>query len=46
MSDRASQAYFWTASWQAGEREAEEEIRLGRTKRFTTVEDLLRWLAT
>ena len=30
----ASQAYFWTDTWQRGEREAHEDIRRGRVKRF------------
>ncbi len=25
------QAYFWTKEWQAGEREADEDIKAGRT---------------
>ena len=28
----ASQAWFWTATWQAGETRATEDIRTGRTK--------------
>ena len=34
-----SQAYFWTRAWQAGEREAEEDIRKGRIKRFKSVKE-------
>jgi len=30
----ASQVYFWTDEWQRGEREAREDIRRGRVKRF------------
>lgn len=37
----ASQAYFWTEEWQAGEREAEEDRRKGRVKRFRTAEELI-----
>ena len=37
-----SQAYFWTPEWQAGEREAEEDIRKGRVKRFHTVKALIK----
>lgn len=44
MNNTSSQAYFWTPEWQAGERDAEEEIREGRTHRFPTVEALLAWL--
>jgi len=36
-----SQAYFWTKEWQAGEREAEEDIRKGRVKRFKSVKELM-----
>ncbi len=37
-----SQVYFWTEQWQREEREAEEDIRAGRVKRFERVEDLIR----
>ncbi len=36
-----SQAYFWTKEWQAGEREADEDIRRGRVKGFKSVKDLM-----
>ena len=36
-----SQAYFWTKEWQKGERDAEEDIRKGRVKKFKSVKDLL-----
>jgi bifunctional DNA-binding transcriptional regulator/antitoxin component of YhaV-PrlF toxin-antitoxin module len=36
-----SQAYFWTREWQAGEREAEEDIRRGRVKKFKSVKELM-----
>ncbi len=39
-----SQAYFWTQEWQAGEREAEEDIRRGRVKRFKRVRSLMKEL--
>lgn len=35
------QAYFWTKQWQEGEIEAEEDIKAGRVKKFTSVEDLI-----
>ncbi len=38
----ASQAYFWTEEWQAGEREASTEIAKGQTKRFPSFEALIR----
>ena len=37
-----SQAYFWTKEWQAGEQEAEEDIRAGRVKKFRSVKALVR----
>src|ERR671937_1963597 len=37
----ASQAYFWTDEWQRGEREAQEDIRRGRTKRFRSAKALV-----
>jgi bifunctional DNA-binding transcriptional regulator/antitoxin component of YhaV-PrlF toxin-antitoxin module len=36
-----SQSYFWTKEWQEGEREAEEDIRKGRVKKFKSVKDLM-----
>ncbi len=36
-----SQAYFWTKEWQTGEREAEEDIRKGRIKKFKSVKELM-----
>jgi AbrB family looped-hinge helix DNA binding protein len=36
-----SQAYFWTKRWQEGERQAEEDIRSGRVKKFENVDDLI-----
>jgi len=36
-----SQAYIWTEAWQEGEREAEEDLRAGRAKRFETLKDLI-----
>lgn len=37
----ASQAYFWTEGWQRGEREAQVDIRRGRTKRFRSAKALV-----
>lgn len=34
----SSQAYFWTASWQAAEKEANEDIAGGRTHAFDDVD--------
>ncbi len=38
--DRA-QAYIWTEQWQSGEREAEEDLRLGRYQDYDSVDDLI-----
>ena len=35
------QAYFWTREWQEGEREADEDIRMGRLKIFDSVDDMI-----
>jgi antitoxin PrlF len=37
----ASQSYFWTEEWQRGEREAQEDIRRGRVKRFRSAKALI-----
>jgi AbrB family looped-hinge helix DNA binding protein len=37
----SSQAYFWSKSWQAGEREASADIESSRVKTFDDVEDLI-----
>lgn len=37
-----SQAYFWTAEWQAGEREAHDDIRRGRVKAVKDIKGLLK----
>lgn len=39
-----SNAWFWSEEWQAGEREADEDISNGRYKKFTTVNELLGYL--
>ena len=36
-----SQAYFWSAEWQAAEREASEDIAAGRVHEAKSVEDLI-----
>ena len=40
LVDKA-QAYFWTREWQEGEREADEDIRMGRLKTFDSVDELI-----
>ncbi len=37
----ASQAWFWTPEWQAGEREADTDVAAGRGETFNSGEDLL-----
>ena len=40
----ADEAFFHTPQWQAAEREADEDIRLGRTYRFDNVEEAIDFL--
>jgi len=37
----ASQAWFWTPEWQAGERQADEDIAAGRVDRYESDEEFL-----
>lgn len=37
----ASQSYFWTEEWQRGERQAQDDIRRGRTKRLRSAKALI-----
>ena len=37
----SSQSWFWTDEWQAGEREASEDIAVGRTRPFESDEEFL-----
>jgi antitoxin PrlF len=37
----ATQAWFWTAEWQRGEREADADLAAGRGEVFDTAEDFL-----
>ena len=39
-----SQAYYWTPEWQAKEQRADEDARLGRSKQYSSVEELIREL--
>jgi AbrB family looped-hinge helix DNA binding protein len=38
------QAWFWTERWQEGERQADADIAAGRTRRFDTMKDAIKWL--
>ncbi|MBI4308582.1 MAG: AbrB/MazE/SpoVT family DNA-binding domain-containing protein [Chloroflexi bacterium] len=38
------QAWFWTRRWQEGERQAEEDIRAGRTHSFATAKKAVAFL--
>lgn len=35
------QSYWWTEEWQGGERAAERDVRAGRVKTFSSVEELV-----
>lgn len=35
------QDWYWTPEWQAAEREADEDLRLGRYDEFETMEDMI-----
>lgn len=37
----ASQAWFWTPEWQAGEREADADLAAGRMETFASGEEFL-----
>ena len=39
-----SQAYYWTEEWQAGEREADEDIAAGRVRTFDNPADAIKFL--
>ncbi len=39
-----SQSYFWTQEWQAAEKEAEEDIKKSRVKKFDSVKELIKEL--
>jgi hypothetical protein len=38
------QEWFWSAEWQKGEREVDEDLKAGRYKTFDSVEKLLAYL--
>lgn len=39
-----AQRYFWTRIWQEFEKEADEDVRHGRVRRFDDPLDAVRWL--
>lgn len=42
----ADQAWFWSESWQRGEREASEEIAAGHVETFKDAESLLDYIGS
>jgi len=40
----ADEAFFYTPEWQAAEREADEDIRMGRVYRFNNIESTIDFL--
>lgn len=40
----ASQAYFWTKEWQKGEHKADEDVKVGRVKRFKSATEAVKYL--
>jgi len=39
-----TQDYYWAPEWQEGEKEADEDIKEGRTKTFSSSADLISYL--
>jgi antitoxin MazE len=35
------QTWFWTKKWQEGEKQADDDIKVGRVKSFNSVEELM-----
>lgn len=40
----ATQAWFWTPAWQAGERQADEDRKAARSETFSSGDDMVRSL--
>jgi hypothetical protein len=38
------EAFFWTPQWQAGELASEQALAEGRSRRFDTVDEAIRYL--
>jgi hypothetical protein len=41
QASKSDQSWFWTPEWQAGEREASDDIAAGRVNRYPSAEDFL-----
>jgi hypothetical protein len=41
---RGEQEWFWSEDWQAGEREAEADLAVGRVREFENAEEAIRFL--
>jgi AbrB family looped-hinge helix DNA binding protein len=37
-----SQAYFWSSRWQQGEKEVENDLKLGHYQDFDSIEEMIR----
>ena len=37
----AEQSWFWSKQWQEGEKEAQEDIKQGRVKKFKNVQEVI-----
>ena len=44
IEESTDQSWYWTAAWQTMEREAEEDLRVGRYREFDDVEEFIRFL--
>lgn len=40
----SDQLYFWTREWQEAEAAADEEIKRGELRRFSDIDEAIRWL--
>ena len=41
LAESDDQSWFWSPAWQTAEREADEDIRLGRYEDFATMDDFI-----
>jgi hypothetical protein len=42
----ADQAYFWSKEWQSAEKEAQQDIKTGKVKKFKSAKQLIKELDT